>query len=110
MSNHAQPRQQEQELEHDEDDTHLSPDDVIEVHEDEEGDEPMDEDGDEYESDGDNAKYDGEIIIGAPGPGEEEAMMEEMGVREDNSWGVVGRSHSNPLPTLAHLNFLAERC
>ena len=78
-----------------EDDVQLQDEDVVEVHEDD-GEEFMDEDiegefqADEegYESDGDNAKYDGEIVIGAPMPGEEEAMALEQGYREDNSWGV----------------------
>lgn len=59
----------------------LDEDDIIEVHEDE-GDEPMDDD------DEDNTGYDGEIIIGGPGPGEEEDMET---LREDNSWGVSGQ-------------------
>lgn len=79
--------------EHDEnEDAHLSEDDIVEVHDDDgqDFDEPMDEDG--YESDGDNAKYDGEIIIGAPSNPEEEeeyARMEAEARRaaEDNSWG-----------------------
>jgi ribosome assembly protein SQT1 len=66
----------------------LEEEDIIEVVEDEgEGYEPMDDDDD------DNAKYDGEIVIGAPMPGEEGYEDEEMGERverEDNSWGVSG--------------------
>jgi ribosome assembly protein SQT1 len=44
----------------------------------------MDDDDDE-----DNSKYDGEIIIGAPGPGEEGYEDEE--VHEDNSWGATSK-------------------
>ena len=67
------------EHQHEEEDEHeLAEDDVVEVVEDF-GDEPMDDDDD------DNEKYDGEIVIGAPQPGEEEAM--EM--MEDNTMGAT---------------------
>lgn len=87
--------------EHEEDDAHLSEDDIVEIHDDDDGDEPMDEDEGEFvndgeESDGDNAKYDGEIVIGEPQPGEEqeewERMQAEAAGREDNSWGVTGEA------------------
>ncbi|WWD20585.1 hypothetical protein CI109_105061 [Kwoniella shandongensis] len=76
----------EHEHEHEQPDVELEDEDIVEVVEDE-GDEPMDDDSD-------NEQYDGEIIIGGPGPGEEE-MYEEMmreqqegaEQREDNSWG-----------------------
>ena len=80
----------------------INDEDIVEVHEDDGGEgqfedddieghfEPMEEG---YESDGDDAKYDGEIIIGGPGPGEDEDMdMEGEGGQveqgEDNSWGA----------------------
>lgn len=78
----------EHEHEPHDDEDHLEEEDIIEVVEDE-GDEPMDDDDD------DNDKYDGEIIIGAPMPGEEEEMMRDMEnqvVQEDNSWGASGES------------------
>ena len=95
--------------EHDENEDHLEEDDIIEIHEDDdEGDIPMDEDDDEdgngiavdgegYESDGDNAKYDGEIVIGEPANAEEEAEWEEYqrqqglssAPAEDNSWNAT---------------------
>lgn len=82
----------EHEDEHD--DAQLEEEDIVEVHDDDgqEYDEPMDED-EGYESDGDNAKYDGEIVIGAPANAEEEeeyARMEDEARRaaEDNSWGA----------------------
>ncbi|WVO20315.1 uncharacterized protein IAS62_001609 [Cryptococcus decagattii] len=66
-------------------DPQLQEDDVVEIVEDD-GEIPMDEDDD------DNAKYDAEIIIGGPGPGEEDFMMDEEEdegeQRADNSWGV----------------------
>ncbi|OWZ73986.1 hypothetical protein AYX14_00473 [Cryptococcus neoformans] len=65
-------------------DAQLQEDDVVEIVEDD-GDIPMDEDDD------DNDKYDAEIIIGGPGPGEEDLMMNEEDEgeqRADNSWGV----------------------
>jgi hypothetical protein len=77
---------QEHEHEHEEDDHELAEDDVVEVVEDF-GDEPMDDDDDD-----DNEKYDGEIVIGAPQPGEEEAM--EM--MEDNTMGATCGSQAFP--------------
>ena len=86
--------------EHEEDDAHLEEEDIVEVVEDDDDDVPMDEDndgdandnGEGYESDGDNAKYDGEIVIGAPVGEEEEAEYEEyqrqQARAEDNSWGA----------------------
>lgn len=71
---HEHGHQHEQEQENEE---FLGEEDVIEVHEDD-GDEPMDDDDD-------NAQYDGEIVIGAPMPGEEEEM--EL-MQEDNSLGA----------------------
>ena len=71
--------------EQEEDDAHLSEEDIVEVHEDE-GDEPMDDDDDD--DDDNNDKYDGEIVIGGPATSEEEAMWEAEQAREDNSWGV----------------------
>ncbi|OCF78470.1 ribosome assembly protein SQT1 [Kwoniella mangroviensis CBS 8886] len=69
----------EHEQEHDE--GQFGEEDIVEVVEDE-GDEPMDDDDD-------NEQYDGEIIIGGPGPGEEDMVMDEEGeMREDNSWGA----------------------
>lgn len=68
-------------------DAQLQEDDVVEIVEDD-GDIPMDEDDD------DNDKYDAEIIIGGPGPGEEDLMMNEEDEgeqRADNSWGVNGK-------------------
>lgn len=67
-----------------EDDAQLNEEDIVEVHEDDD-DQPMDEDDD------DNEKYDGEIVIGAPMPGEEEAM-ENM--YEDNTLGATCKSLS----------------
>ncbi|WVQ95588.1 hypothetical protein IAU59_002685 [Kwoniella sp. CBS 9459] len=80
MSEHQQ-NEQSQEQDHDE--SLVGEEDVIEVVEDEgEGFEPMDDEDD-------NAQYDGEIIIGGPGPGEEDMLMdEEAEHREDNSWGA----------------------
>ncbi|ORY35834.1 WD40-repeat-containing domain protein [Naematelia encephala] len=69
--------------EHEEEDPVLQDEDIVEVYNEEDDDNvPMDEDDD------DNAQYDGEIIIGGPGPGEEEEMM-DMERHEDNSWGVT---------------------
>lgn len=69
-------------------DPQLQEDDVVEIVEDD-GEIPMDEDDD------DNDKYDAEIIIGGPGPGEEDFMMDEEEdegeQRADNSWGVNGK-------------------
>ncbi|KAK8850403.1 hypothetical protein IAR55_004321 [Kwoniella newhampshirensis] len=94
---------------HEEEDEHpdveLEDEDIVEVVEDE-GDEPMDDDSD-------NEQYDGEIIIGGPGPGEEE-MMEEMmreqqegEQREDNSWGASAlHSQDQSIFTISlHPNF-----
>jgi ribosome assembly protein SQT1 len=77
----------------DDQDAHLDEEDIVEVHEDDDGDVPMDDEDEGYESDGDNAKYDGEIVIGAPANAEEEeeyARMEQDAQRaaEDNSWGA----------------------
>jgi ribosome assembly protein SQT1 len=81
--------------EHEDEDAHLEEEDIVEVVEDDDEDQPMDEDNDNgegYESDGDNAKYDGEIVIGAPVGAEEEAEYEEyqrqQARAEDNSWGA----------------------
>jgi hypothetical protein len=87
---HTVPLAMSHEHEHEphDDEDHLEEEDIIEVVEDE-GDEPMDDDDD------DNDKYDGEIIIGAPMPGEEEEMMRDMENQvgqEDNSWGASGES------------------
>ncbi len=75
-----------QPVDHDQDeldDAHLSEEDIVEVHDDS-GDEPMDDDDD-------HAGYAGEIIIGCPGPGEEDMEAEqENGRVQDNSWGVSG--------------------
>lgn len=86
---------------------HLDEDDIVEIHEDDdEGDVPMDEDDDDnevggegYESDGDNAKYDGEIVIGGPANADEEAEWAEYqrqqggeggsAAVEDNSWNAT---------------------
>ncbi|KAL7424092.1 60S ribosomal subunit assembly or modification protein [Cryptotrichosporon argae] len=85
---HAQEHDQEHvhdQHEHEQDHDHadLDAEDVVEVVEDDgDGDVGMEMDDD----DDDNAQYDGEIVIGAPMPGEEEAYYAEM---EDNSWGAV---------------------
>lgn len=81
---HHEPRPEE-------DDVQLAEDDVVEVVEDDgPGDEPM--------SDDEFGGYDGEIVIGAPAPGEEEEYMrsiekgEDMGdveTMEDNSWSAT---------------------
>jgi ribosome assembly protein SQT1 len=68
--------------EEDEQDHELNEDDVVEVVEDE-GDEPMDDD------DEDNDKYDGEIVIGAPMPGEEEELEQMEQMMEDNTLGMT---------------------
>jgi hypothetical protein len=81
---YEQDPEHEHEHDHDEDeDAELNDEDVVEVIEDE-GDEPMDDDDD-------NDKYDGEIVIGAPMPGEEEEMEQMM---EDNTLGATCRSSS----------------
>lgn len=96
MSNPSQPGQNpahDQELE--DDDPQLEDEDIVEVHEDEgDGDQPMDEDDD----DDDNEKYDGEIVIGAPMPGEEEALADMEQMYEDNTLGSTCRSKSGPDP------------
>ncbi|OCF43651.1 ribosome assembly protein SQT1 [Kwoniella heveanensis CBS 569] len=76
-------QQNEASHEQDHDESQVGEEDVVEVVEDEgEGFEPMDDEDD-------NTQYDGEIIIGGPGPGEEDMVMDEEGEqREDNSWGA----------------------
>lgn len=70
-------------LEHEEDDNaQLNDEDIVEVHEDNDDDQPMDD-----EDDDDNEKYDGEIVIGAPMPGEEEALADMENMYEDNTLG-----------------------
>jgi ribosome assembly protein SQT1 len=64
-----------------EQDHELNDEDIVEVIEDE-GDEPMDD-----EDDDDNEKYDGEIVIGAPMPGEEEELANMEQMMEDNTLG-----------------------
>ena len=78
---HPTDRDHEEDIEAD---GHLSEEDIVEVHDDS-GDEPM-------EDDDDNAAYDGEIIIGGAGPGEDdtEMMGEEGNGVQDNSWGAQG--------------------
>ena len=81
----SHPHEHEDEPAQDED-AQLEEEDVIEVVEDS-GDEPMDDDED------DNRQYDGEIIIGAPMPGEEgydgeDMPMDDEITHEDNSWGA----------------------
>lgn len=76
----------------DEDDVQLAEEDVVEVVEDDgPAGEPM--------SDDDFDGYDGEIVIGAPAPGEEEEYMrsiekgedmEGVETMEDNSWSASG--------------------
>ena len=64
----------------------LMQEDIIEVHEDS-GDERMEDEED------DNTGFGGEIIIGGPGPGEDDAEMytgQEDAAKQDNSWGVSG--------------------
>ncbi|WRT70543.1 uncharacterized protein IL334_007541 [Kwoniella shivajii] len=74
-------QQHHEEDDHDHDDPNLDEEDIVEVVEDE-GDEPMDDEDD-------NEQYDGEIIIGGPGPGEDDMVMDDEGeMREDNSWGA----------------------
>lgn len=74
------PPHADEELE--DDDPQLEDEDIVEVHEDDD-DQPMDEDDD----DDDNEKYDGEIVIGAPMPGEEEALADMEQMYEDNTLG-----------------------
>jgi ribosome assembly protein SQT1 len=78
MSNNAHPNEDDHQ-EEEEDESQLQEEDIVEVYEDDD-DHPMDEDDDE-----DNSKYDGEIIIGGPGPGEDDDMGDEIQM-EDNSW------------------------
>lgn len=73
-------------------DSQLNEEDIVEVHEDDD-DQPMDDDDD------DNEKYDGEIVIGAPMPGEEEAM-ENM--YEDNTLGSTCKCKPPPHPCQLH--------
>jgi ribosome assembly protein SQT1 len=82
-NNPETPHEEAHESDTEQDDSELNPEDVIEVVEDD-GDEPMDDD------DEDNENYDGEIIIGGPGPGEEDEYMDEEVHGEDNSWGASG--------------------
>ena len=76
--------------EEEEDDPQLNEEDIVEVHEDDD-DQPMDDDDDEdhamdgQDDDEDNSKYDGEIVIGAPQPGEEEALA----ALDDNTLGAT---------------------
>ncbi|KAK4688276.1 ribosome assembly protein SQT1, partial [Tremellales sp. Uapishka_1] len=84
--------------EHDDEAT-LGDEDIVEVVEDDEGDEPMEEDDDDEhlmeEDDDEEREYDGELVVGAPvGPEEEEEYEEHMRreaerQRDDNSWGVT---------------------
>lgn len=64
-----------------EEDVQLDEDDVVEIVEDDgPAGEPMDDDDDEF------GGYDGEIVIGGPGPEDED--MEEVDQIEDNSMGA----------------------
>lgn len=64
---------QEHELEHEDDDVQIGADDIVEVVEDDgPGGEPMEDDDDEF------GGYDGEIVIGGPGPDDDMEGMEEM--------------------------------
>ncbi|CAD6569410.1 MAG: hypothetical protein TREMPRED_005220 [Tremellales sp. Tagirdzhanova-0007] len=78
----------------------LMQEDIIEVHEDS-GDERMEDEED------DNTGFGGEIIIGGPGPGEDDAEMytgQEDAAKQDNSWGSIFTLslHPNfPRPSLA---------
>jgi hypothetical protein len=77
----------EHELDPEEEQDHeLNDEDIVEVIEDE-GDEPMDDDDDD-----DNEKYDGEIVIGAPMPGEEEELANMEQMMEDNTLGSTCQS------------------
>jgi ribosome assembly protein SQT1 len=77
----------EHELDPEEEQDHeLNDEDIVEVIEDE-GDEPMDD-----EDDDDNEKYDGEIVIGAPMPGEEEELANMEQMMEDNTLGSTCQS------------------
>ena len=78
----------EHELDPEEEQDHeLNDEDIVEVIDDE-GDEPMDDDDD----DDDNDKYDGEIVIGAPMPGEEEELANMEQMMEDNTLGATCES------------------
>jgi ribosome assembly protein SQT1 len=72
----------------------LNDEDIVEVHDDSGDDEPM-EDDDDDDDDGGAQDYGGEIVVGAPQPGEEEELMGEGGVREDNSWGATSECSSS---------------
>jgi ribosome assembly protein SQT1 len=72
----------------------LNDEDIVEVHDDSGDDEPMDDDDDD-DDDGGAQDYGGEIVVGAPQPGEEEELMGEGGVREDNSWGATSECSSS---------------
>jgi len=86
--------------EHDSDpeeqDHELNEEDVVEVIDDE-GDEPMDDDDDD-----DNEKYDGEIVIGAPMPGEEEELEQMEQMMEDNTLGATCTSSVHQTPGQAN--------
>jgi ribosome assembly protein SQT1 len=73
----------------------LNDEDIVEVHDDSGDDEPMDDDDDDDDDDGGAQDYGGEIVVGAPQPGEEEELMGEGGVREDNSWGATSECSSS---------------
>lgn len=87
--------------EEEEDEPQLNEEDIVEVHEDDD-DQPMDDDDDEdhamdgQDDDEDNSKYDGEIVIGAPQPGEEEALA----ALDDNTLGATSL-HSQSVFTLS---------
>lgn len=85
----------EHELDPEEEQDHeLNDEDIVEVIEDE-GDEPMDDEDDEpmdEEDDDDNKEYDGEIVIGAPMPGEEEELANMEQMMEDNTLGSTCES------------------
>jgi len=78
----------EHELDPEEEQDHeLNDEDIVEVIDDE-GDEPMDDEDD----DDDNENYDGEIVIGAPMPGEEEELANMEQMMEDNTLGATCES------------------
>lgn len=80
----------EHELDPEEEQDHeLNDEDIVEVIDDE-GDEPMDDEDD----DDDNENYDGEIVIGAPMPGEEEELANMEQMMEDNTLGATCMSTS----------------
>jgi ribosome assembly protein SQT1 len=74
-----------------EQDHELNDEDIVEVIDDE-GDEPMDDYDDDDDDDEDNEKYDGEIVIGAPMPGEEEELANMEQMMEDNTLGATCES------------------